>query len=68
MSSYCLCQQVVIELYDAVTKGEAFDRWSTSVTTRQSSCEHDSALAAPSVCLYGIGDFRHDIRWMMFDG
>ena len=24
MSSYCLCQQVVIELYDAVTKGEAF--------------------------------------------
>lgn len=43
MSSYCLCQQVVIELYYAVTKGEAFS-------------------------LYGIGDFRHDIRWMMFDG
>ena len=57
MSCYSLCQQVVIEFYDSVTKGQALDRWSTSVTTRQSSCEHDSALAAPSVLLYGIGDF-----------
>ena len=57
-----LCQQVVIELYYAVAEGEAFDRWSTSVTTRQSSCEHDSALAAPSVLLYGFVDLTHTVR------
>ena len=56
-----LLQQVVIQFNYAVTKGEAFDRWSTSVTTRQSSCEHDTALAAPSVGLYGLRDFRHDV-------
>lgn len=46
-----LLKQVVIELNYAVAKGEAFDRWSTSVATRQSSCKHDSALTAPSVTL-----------------
>ena len=60
----CLLKQVVIEFYDSVTKGQALDRWSTSVTTRQSSCEHDSALAAPSVRLYGIGDFTHGTRYL----
>ena len=37
-----LLQQIIIEFYDSVTKGQALDRWSTSVTTRQSSCEHDN--------------------------
>ena len=33
------------------------DQWSTSVTTRQSSCKHGSALAAPSVPEIPAGSF-----------
>jgi len=33
------------------------DQWSTSVATRQSSCEHGSALAAPSVPEIPVGSF-----------
>jgi hypothetical protein len=49
-----LLQQEIIEFDYPIAKGKAFDRWSTSVTTRQSSCEHDTALAAPSVGLYSV--------------
>ena len=57
-----LLKQEIVQLDDSVAEGEALDRWSTSVTTRQSSCEHDSALAAPSVRLYGFADLTHAVR------
>ncbi len=42
----------IVELLKSFTeqpKTLMIDQWSTSVATRQSSCEHGSALAAPSV-------------------
>jgi UDP-2-acetamido-2,6-beta-L-arabino-hexul-4-ose reductase len=38
-------------------KSLMIDQWSTSFTTRQSSCEHGSALAAPSVPEISSGSF-----------
>ena len=64
---YCYCPIThkitlgeIVELLKAFAeqpKTLMIDQWSTSVATRQSSCEHGSALAAPSVPEIPAGSF-----------
>ena len=64
---YCYCPVThkvtlgrIVELLKSFAeqpKTLMIDQWSTSVATRQSSCEHGSALAAPSVTETPNGSF-----------
>ena len=64
---YCYCPAThhvtlgeIVELLKSFAeqpKTLMIDQWSTSVATRQSSCEHGSALAAPSVPEIPVGSF-----------
>ena len=65
--AYCYCPIThkvtlgeIVELLKSFAeqpKTLMIDQWSTSVATRQSSCEHGSALAAPSVPEIPAGSF-----------
>ena len=55
MSSYCLCQQVVIEFYYAVAEGEAFDFVEPAHARKRSNAIwHYTRLPAAFSCMASL--------------